>query len=78
MRILDEKFRDLETIAAGESDLRQKIDRTLAAFDTLEIPRKKNGSPQMITSGVFGYFGYDAARFVERAQAHSKTHEVPA
>ncbi len=66
LRILDEKFRDLETIAAGESDLRQKIDRTLAAFDTLEIPRKKNGSPQMITSGVFGYFGYDAMHLVER------------
>jgi anthranilate synthase component 1 len=66
LEILDEKFSDLDRIAGEETDLRRKIDRTLAAFDTEEIPRKKNGSQQMITSGVFGYFGYDAMHLVER------------
>ncbi|NTW68728.1 MAG: anthranilate synthase component I [Chlorobiaceae bacterium] len=66
IEILDEKFSDLSRIAAEEPDLRRKIDVTLAAFDTEEIPRKKNGSPQMITSGVFGYFGYDAMHLIER------------
>ena len=64
--ILDEKFSDLRRIADNEPDLRLKIDCCLAAFDTEEIPKKKNGSPQMITSGVFGYFGYDAMHLVER------------
>ena len=64
--ILDEKFSDLGKIAGEETNLRLKIDRCLAAFDTEEIPKKKNGAPQMITSGVFGYFGYDAMHLVER------------
>ncbi len=66
LEILDEKFSDLGRIAGEEPDLRLKIDRTLAAFDSEEIPRKKNGTPQMITSGVFGYFGYDAMHLVEK------------
>ncbi len=66
LEILDEKFSDLGRISGEESDLRQKIDLTLAAFDSEEIPRKKNGTPQMITSGVFGYFGYDAMHLVEK------------
>ncbi len=66
LEILDEKFSDLREVAGEETNLRLKIDRTLAAFDTEEIPRKKNGSPQMITSGVFGYFGYDAMHLVEK------------
>ena len=66
LEILDEKFSDLRRIAGDEADLRLKIDRSLAAFDSEEIPRKKNGTPQMITSGVFGYFGYDAMHLVEK------------
>jgi anthranilate synthase component I len=66
IEILDEKFSDLRKIAGEETNLRIKIDRALAAFDTEEIPRKKNGTPQMITSGVFGYFGYDAMHLVEK------------
>jgi anthranilate synthase component 1 len=66
IEILDEKFSDLGRIAAEETNLRLKIDRALSAFDTEEIPRKKNGAPQMITSGVFGYFGYDAMHLVEK------------
>jgi len=66
IEILDEKFNDLGTIAGEETNLRLMIDRSLAAFDTEEIPRKKNGAPQMITSGVFGYFGYDSMHLVER------------
>ena len=64
--ILDEKFSDLARIAGEETNLRLQIDRCLGAFDTEEIPRKKNGTPKMITSGVFGYFGYDAMHLVER------------
>ncbi len=66
IEILDEKFNDLGKIAGEEKNLRLKIDLCLAAFDTEEIPRKKNGAPQMITSGVFGYFGYDSMHLVER------------
>ncbi|MEI7787188.1 MAG: anthranilate synthase component I [Chlorobiaceae bacterium] len=66
IEILDEKFHDLGRIAREETNLRVTIDRCLAAFDTEEIPKKKNGTPQMITSGVFGYFGYDAMHLVER------------
>jgi len=66
LEIRDEKFSDLREIAGEEANLRLKIDRCLAAFDTEEIPRKKNGTPQMITSGVFGYFGYDAMHLVEK------------
>ncbi|NTW82641.1 MAG: anthranilate synthase component I [Chlorobiaceae bacterium] len=64
--IFNEKYSFLRTIADGEPDLRKKIDSCLDAFDTEEIPRKKNGSPQMITSGVFGYFSYDAMHLIER------------
>jgi len=64
--ILDRKFNSLSAITEQETNLRTIIDRCLEAFDTEEIPRKKNGSPQMITSGVFGYFGYDAMHLVER------------
>ena len=64
--ILDEKFSDLARIAGEATNLRLQIDRCLGAFDTEEIPRKKNGTPQMITSGVFGYFGYDTMHLVER------------
>jgi anthranilate synthase component I len=66
IEILDEKFSDLRRIAREETNLRMQIDRSLAAFETEEIPRKKNGTPQMITSGVFGYFGYDAMHLVEK------------
>ncbi len=66
IEILDEKFQDLGKIAGEVKNLRLKIDLCLAAFDTEEIPRKKNGAPQMITSGVFGYFGYDSMHLVER------------
>jgi anthranilate synthase component 1 len=68
IEVFDEKFSDLNRIAGEETNLRLKIDRALAAFDTEEIPRKKNGAPQMITSGVFGYFGYDAMHLVEKIQ----------
>jgi anthranilate synthase component I len=64
--IFNEKFAGLRTVAEAEPDLRRKIDRCLEAFDTEEIPRKKNGSPEMITSGVFGYFSYDAMHLIER------------
>ncbi|NTV99433.1 MAG: anthranilate synthase component I [Chlorobiaceae bacterium] len=64
--IFNEKFGGLRAVAEEEPDLRSKIDRCLAAFDTEEFPRKKNGSPQMITSGVFGYFSYDAMHLIEK------------
>ncbi|NTW55738.1 MAG: anthranilate synthase component I [Chlorobiaceae bacterium] len=66
IEIFNEKFSGLRALAEGEPDLRRKIDRCLDAFDTEVIPRKKNGTPQMITSGVFGYFSYDAMHLIER------------
>jgi anthranilate synthase component 1 len=66
IEILDEKFSALREICRSETNLRLQIDHLLAAFETREIPRKKNGTPQMITSGVFGYFGYDAMHLVEK------------
>lgn len=66
IEILDEKFSALREIGRSETNLRLQIDHLLAAFETREIPRKKNGTPQMITSGVFGYFGYDAMHLVEK------------
>ncbi|TCD48623.1 anthranilate synthase component I [Chlorobium sp. N1] len=66
VEVLDPRFGALEGVAASASGLREMIDRCLAAFDTESIPGRKNGSAQMITSGVFGYFGYDSMHLVER------------
>jgi len=59
----------LKAVAGEGTDLRASIDCCLAAFDTDEIAGRKNGSVQMITSGVFGYFGYDSMHLVERIPA---------
>jgi len=66
LEIRDEKFRALETIVREENSLRVVIDRCLASFTTAELPRSKNGSPHMTTSGVFGYFAYDTLHLVEK------------
>ncbi|NTU86591.1 MAG: anthranilate synthase component I [Chlorobiaceae bacterium] len=66
IEVFNERFSSLKSIAAEERDLRKVIDRCLGEFDTLELPGRKNGSPRMITSGVFGYFSYDAMHLVER------------
>lgn len=63
--IRDERFRRLETIVHDGAGLRTVVDRSLASMSTAGIPRSKNGSPQMTTSGVFGYFGYDTMHLVE-------------
>ena len=63
--VRDERFAELKTIVREETDLRTIVDRCLAAFSSAEMPRSKNGSPQMTTSGVFGYFGYDTLHLVE-------------
>ncbi|MBM3423163.1 MAG: anthranilate synthase component I [Chlorobi bacterium] len=64
--VLDDRFRSLQSVVAGEASLRAVIDRVLQEFDTIELPGRKNGSPRMITSGVFGYFSYDAMHLVEK------------
>lgn len=66
IRVLDPRFGALEGIAGSAGGLRGMIDRCLEAFDTESIPGRTNGSAQMITSGVFGYFGYDSMHLVER------------
>jgi anthranilate synthase component 1 len=67
--IRDERYGSLETILSEETDLRRIVDRCLARFSSAEMPRSKNGSPQMTTSGVFGYFGYDAMHLIEKIPA---------
>ncbi|HWR00615.1 MAG TPA: anthranilate synthase component I [Chlorobaculum sp.] len=67
--IRDERFRALESIVEEESDLRRIVDRCLAMFSSSGMPRTKNGSPQMTTSGVFGYFGYDTMHLIEKIPA---------
>jgi len=69
LEIRDSKFNALKAVAGEGNDLRAMIDRCLAAFDTDGIAGRKNGSVQMITSGVFGYFGYDSMHLVERIPA---------
>ena len=64
--VFNERYSSLKSIESEESGLRDAIDRCLAEFDTEELPGSKNGSPRMITSGVFGYFSYDAMHLVER------------
>jgi anthranilate synthase component 1 len=69
IEIRDERFRSLETIVREGKELREIVDRCLASFSSADTPRSKNGSPSMITSGVFGYFGYDAMHLIERIPA---------
>ncbi|MCF8215612.1 MAG: anthranilate synthase component I [Chlorobium sp.] len=66
LEVLDDRFSSLHSAVAGDSCLRSVIDRCLQEFDTLELPGRKNGTPRMITSGVFGYFSYDAMHLLER------------
>ncbi|NTW53091.1 MAG: anthranilate synthase component I [Chlorobiaceae bacterium] len=67
--IRDARFGALQSIVNEETDLRRIVDRCLAMFSSSEMPRTKNGSPQMTTSGVFGYFGYDAMHLIEKIPA---------
>jgi anthranilate synthase component I len=67
--VRDERFRPLTSIVEEERDLRRIVDRCMAMFTSVEIPRRKNGSQQMTTSGMFGYFGYDTMHLVEKIPA---------
>ena len=67
--VRDERFRALSAIVEEESDLRRIVDRCMAMFTSVEIPRRKNGAQQMTTSGMFGYFGYDTMHLVEKIPA---------
>lgn len=66
LRILDERFAALREVVHEAAGLRQSIDRLLEAFGTDGCDRRHVTIPEMITSGVFGYFGYDAMHLVER------------
>ncbi|MBN1927984.1 MAG: anthranilate synthase component I [Chlorobiaceae bacterium] len=70
--VRDSRFDALSTIAAEERDLRVIVDRCLAMFSSEELPRRKNGSQQMSTSGVFGYFSYDTLHLIEKIPAPEK------
>jgi anthranilate synthase component 1 len=67
--VRDERFLSLETIVREGRDLRSIVDSCLASFSSAEMPRSKNGSPSMTTSGVFGYFGYDTMHLIEKIPA---------
>jgi anthranilate synthase component I len=69
IEIRDERFRSLDTIVREGKELRGIVDRCLASFSSADMPRSKNGSPSMTTSGVFGYFGYDAMHLIEKIPA---------
>lgn len=64
--VRDERFSALAAIADKADGLREKIDRLLEAFDTGLLEGRKGAAARMLTSGVFGYFGYDAMHLVER------------
>ncbi len=66
LEVRDERFRALEEIAREGENLRASIDRCLAAFRSSQKPGNGLGSSPMITSGAFGYFGYDTMHLVER------------
>lgn len=69
LEVFNEQFSSLRKIVNEENDLRKIIDLSLQQFDTDEIQGRKNGTDQMITSGVFGYFSYDAMHLVEKIPA---------
>ncbi|MGC8775123.1 MAG: anthranilate synthase component I [Chlorobaculum sp.] len=67
--VRDERFRQLSAIVEQERDLRAVVDRCMAMFSSEKLPRRKSGSQQMSTSGVFGYFGYDTMHLIEKIPA---------
>ena len=67
--VRDSRFDALSSIVREEGDLRAVVDRCMEMFSSEELPRRKSGSSQMSTSGVFGYFGYDTMHLVERIPA---------
>jgi anthranilate synthase component I len=70
--VRDERFAALSAIVEQERDLRAVVDRCMAMFTSEELPRRKSGSQQMSTSGVFGYFGYDTLHLIEKIPAPEK------
>jgi anthranilate synthase component I len=67
--VRDARFGALSSLIGDRSDLRAVVDRGMAMFSSGETPRSKNGSPQMTTSGMFGYFGYDTMHLIEKIPA---------
>uniref|UniRef100_Q3ATA9 Anthranilate synthase component 1 n=1 Tax=Chlorobium chlorochromatii (strain CaD3) TaxID=340177 RepID=Q3ATA9_CHLCH len=72
LEVLDRRFDGLHQALEGVDAMREQIDCLLAQFSTDDMPRSKNGQPHMITSGVFGFFGYDAMHVVEKIPAPAK------
>lgn len=66
LQVRDDRFKDLETLIAGERELRKVIDRCLGAFGSSQQVECMVGSSPMITSGAFGYFSYDTMHLVEK------------
>ncbi|ACF14507.1 anthranilate synthase component I [Chloroherpeton thalassium ATCC 35110] len=69
--ILDEKYSALKNVVEGETDIRKAVEKSLGACNNFS---KINGNlnRQMMTSGAFGFFGYDTLHLVEevpKAQA---------
>ena len=64
--VRDERFRSLGNIVEEENELRKVIDRCLGSFGSSQRAECMVGSSPMITSGAFGYFGYDTMHLVER------------
>ncbi len=66
LEVRDSRFRELEKIAEEKKNLREIIDRCLESFGSSQRSESEVGASPMITSGAFGYFGYDTMHLVER------------
>lgn len=66
LEVRDERFRSLEKVVEEEKELRKVIDLCLESFASSQQTESAVGSSSMITSGAFGYFGYDTMHLVER------------
>ncbi|NTV46819.1 MAG: anthranilate synthase component I, partial [Chlorobiales bacterium] len=65
LEIRDKKFASLEQVVKGETDVRAAVEKCLRSFKNFSVP---SGLPsrQMMTSGAFGYIGYDTLHLVEK------------
>jgi anthranilate synthase component I len=69
--IRDKRFASLEKVIKGETDVRRAVEKCLTAFKNFSAP---TGAPsrQMMTSGAFGYIGYDTLHLVEKIPRAAK------
>jgi len=62
--ILDEKYSGLKTALSGETDIRVAVEKALGACKNVSA-LNESLNRQMMTSGAFGFFGYDTLHLLE-------------